>query len=244
MARCLFEGNTSAHGSVRLLAEQDRILLVEDDPIVAEVVRLALPEFAVTVAANREEAFIHLLGDVEWAGALVDLNLTKFSDFQGKDVLEYLNDTDIPRAVLTGAKGLGDIRRNFEERYGVSTVVIKGDQGIQLNDIRLCVARMRAESVATRREQANSELDDLFGQADDELQTELRELQSLAVRTRRIAGTDAADRMTKRETMLAAEKMRMLSEAKQDLQARLSSARTLQDVASIVQEAREAIRGA
>jgi CheY-like chemotaxis protein len=225
-----------------MTVDKPKLLLVEDDPVAARVVSMALPEFDVVIAPTRERAFELLLGETDWCCALVDLNLTRHSDLRGKDVLDHLQTTDIPRAVLTGARGLGDIRRNFEERYGVSTVLIKGpNESIQLSDIRACVARMRDESVRALRKKASEYISQAFAMKEAKIKDELRQEQNITSRAQRIIGDKAARDIAGTEIALLNEGLAALPDQclrfLEDIEAAVSST----EISVIIQRAESAI---
>lgn len=216
------------------MTENRKILLVEDDPLVAHVVRLALPSLDVVVAETRERALELLASGTEWCGALVDLNLTEhYQDFRGRDVLEALRGTEIPRAVLTKAKGIGDIRRNFQLRYGVSTVVMKGDRGIELGDIRQCVADMIESSVGSQREILEQHLLAARERVEADYLTAVNDLESVRKRTQRISGSAAASRLVATDMANSKARRDDLISHIDTLLGRLSLAATRHDIDSV-----------
>lgn len=110
------------------LDARPRILYVEDDPMFVEIVRQALPDFALEAASDLGEALRILeASGAEFSLVLVDANLTNRDDHAGYEVLEYLLEKrpELPRILITASRMTGPLRNNFFERYGLSELLLK-----------------------------------------------------------------------------------------------------------------------
>ena len=83
------------------------VLLVEDEPLIVAVVEDALQEagFAVTVAADGEEAQAALLSGLPFQGLLVDINLP--GSLSGWDLARMAR-TQLPQIAVVYATGHGE----------------------------------------------------------------------------------------------------------------------------------------
>ena len=124
-----------------------RILLVEDNPGDAQLVRLALaeklPGARLSVAADGEAALARLREDGSPPDLmLLDLNLPRLS---GHEVLAAVRESDDPRirrlpvVVLTSSQQEDDVRRSYE--LGASSHVAKPDDIDQLFALIEALAR-------------------------------------------------------------------------------------------------------
>jgi CheY-like chemotaxis protein len=118
------------------------ILYVDDDPFWTEILRKALHDHTVDVAASLQEAVDRL----QWARnqpydlALVDLNLVGGNDGLGGEVLDAirLRYPSTRRVVITGSPPSGSVKYNIFDRYGVQEVILKAQAGY-LPDLRRVV---------------------------------------------------------------------------------------------------------
>jgi two-component system, chemotaxis family, response regulator Rcp1 len=124
-----------------------RILLVEDNPGDAQLVRLALaeklPGARLSVASDGEAALARLREDGSPPDLmLLDLNLPRLS---GHEVLAAVRESDDPRirrlpvVVLTSSQQEDDVRRSYE--LGASSHVAKPDDIDQLFALIEALAR-------------------------------------------------------------------------------------------------------
>jgi CheY-like chemotaxis protein len=121
-----------------------RLLIVEDDPGVAETLRGVFHDFECAVASSVGEA-MNFATDLELPlrGAIVDRHLSAELDSAGLQVLAYLRDSrpDVPRILLTSDHPEGpDLY--IPQTYGVFEVVTKGGGGKAAPGIREVVERM------------------------------------------------------------------------------------------------------
>ncbi|MCW2749124.1 MAG: transcriptional regulator, family, partial [Aeromicrobium sp.] len=121
-----------------------RLLIVEDDPGVAETLRGILFDFECAVASNVGEAMTFATDlELPLLGAIVDRHLSASLDSAGLQVLAYLRDSrpDVPRILLTSDHPEGpDL--DISQKYGVFEVVTKGGGGKAAPGIRDVVERM------------------------------------------------------------------------------------------------------
>ncbi|MGH3615541.1 MAG: response regulator [Pseudonocardia sp.] len=118
-----------------------RILYVDDDPFWTNILRKALRDHDVNVAASLQEALdsLQLARSNPYDLALVDLNLISNSDQLGGEILDAIRSRypSTRRVVITGSPPSGSVRRNILDRYGVQEIILKA-QGY-LPDLRRVV---------------------------------------------------------------------------------------------------------
>jgi CheY-like chemotaxis protein len=219
----------------------ERLLLVEDESFVARTVQLSLPDLEVVVAESRERAFELLLKYQDWVGVLVDLHLTRLKDFQGLDVLRYLKGTDIPRAVLTGARLEGSVHERFFTEFGVSDVVLKGESGLALNDVRDCVRRMREASLVGAKTRAHAEIWKAWSTIDEKLSGELQRLEALSRQVEKAVGYESSQKLT-REDVSALESLRgTLQAQREELLGAVAASETRDEIEEALSKARDVL---
>jgi diguanylate cyclase (GGDEF)-like protein len=130
-------------------ADSQRILLIEDNPGDAQLVRLMLeeggaPGFAVT-HVDRIAGAWQLVNDGVVDCALVDLSLPDADGLEGVELLHDLA-PDLPIIVLTGRNDMGLAIKALQR--GAQDYLLKGkvDSGLLLRAVRYAVERKRAES--------------------------------------------------------------------------------------------------
>jgi signal transduction histidine kinase len=138
-------------------SETRTVLIVDDDPILREVMsaRLAETGFTVVCLADGEEA-CNRLGDENYSLALVDLNMPRLGGF---DLLRHIRQhprtIDLPVIVVTAS----DDKRSIEQAYalGASSFITKPVNWSQfLHHVRFVVRSGETEQ-AMRRAQAEAE---------------------------------------------------------------------------------------
>lgn len=100
---------------------------------------------------------------------------------------------------------------------------------------------MIAESLGARRSSALAKLATLYGDADTKLKVEAQALRNLRTRTGKIAGNEAADKLTRDEIARVQLRIDSLSVLHQELVERIQSARNLVDIADSIREMEDAI---
>lgn len=127
-----------------------RILHVENEPDWIDITREALADHHhVDSASTYSEALGFIRGSATYDLALVDLNLLRWDDGQGKEILDVLRNEcpSTRRIVVTGKLPAGSLRENIFDRYGVEEIIIKGE--MTLPDLQRAVgtALNNSESV-------------------------------------------------------------------------------------------------
>jgi DNA-binding response OmpR family regulator len=99
--------------------ERNRLLIIEDEPLVAEALREGLVEegFDVVGVANRLDKALRLIAEIEFDAAIVDANLAGKSAFPAIEVLSRLGR---PFLVLSGYT-----REQLSEQFGDAVFVKK-----------------------------------------------------------------------------------------------------------------------
>ncbi|MFD3425317.1 response regulator [Nocardia fluminea] len=162
------------------------VLLLEDNDRFARAVKRVLRGHDVKHVKTVHSAIGELAnGGVDCA--LIDLNLTDDDDYSGYEVLSYIlrYRPDLPRAVVTGSRLKGAIRRNILLRYGVGDIVIKGDvdrEGYGTIDLVDTVSDLLEGSQSRRRGVAQDEIAAISQGVQKEFRRRIDVLQQLADR--------------------------------------------------------------
>jgi DNA-binding response OmpR family regulator len=130
-----------------------RLLIVENDVEVANMLRTILFEYRCTVATSLAEAMkvvSESLMNID--GAIIDLHLTERLDSAGLEILSAIRDQrpDLSRLLITASPPSGS-QEQIRKMYGLFDILVKGADGYSANGIRDAVDQMFSESEGAAR---------------------------------------------------------------------------------------------
>ncbi|GAA3741093.1 hypothetical protein GCM10022225_25570 [Plantactinospora mayteni] len=198
---------------------QRRLLIVENEPLVAKMLASILYDYQTVIAMNLEEAMrvvTEQLADVD--GALIDLHLTERLDSAGLEVLAYIRDRrpELPRLLITASPPPGS-QEQMRRTYGIVDILVKGADGYSASGVRDAVGVMFNESEEAVRRRSVAEFESHAVQIQ-------RQLRQQIVTARR--GIRAGERTSYGDLERATDRMARFEEESDELRGRLVAAST------------------
>ena len=141
-------------------ARRPRLLIVENEVQVAEMLATILYDYDTTLAVTLAEAMqvaTEQLDDID--GALIDLHLTERLDSAGLEVLAYIRDRrpELPRILITASPPPGS-QEQMRRVYGIMDILVKGADGYSASGVRDAVAQLFNEAPEAARQRAEARL--------------------------------------------------------------------------------------